>query len=110
MTGEITLRGKVLIIGGLKEKSLAARRVGIKTVLIPDGNKRDIEELPDVVKNELTFIPVKTVDEVFDYVLEGGSGFTLNTQEPAKTAKKKRASKNTTTTPESNNNQPVGIC
>ncbi len=73
MTGEITLRGKVLPIGGLKEKSLAARRLGIKTVVIPDGNKREIEELPEVVKKEVTFVPVKNVDEVFDLVLEGGA-------------------------------------
>ena len=68
MTGEITLRGKVLPIGGLKEKSLAARRVGIKTVLIPFANKRDIAELPQVVKNEITFLPVEQIDEVFDVV------------------------------------------
>ena len=72
MTGEISLRGKVLPIGGLKEKSLAARRVGIQTVIIPEGNARDIEELPEVVKNEISFIPVKTVDQVFDVVLECG--------------------------------------
>ena len=56
-------------IGGLKEKSLAARRVGIKTVIIPDGNARDVDELPAVVKEEITFIPVKQVDEVFAVVL-----------------------------------------
>ncbi len=72
MTGEITLRGKVLPIGGLKEKSLAARRVGIQKVIIPEGNKKDLDELPEVVKNELTFFPVKRVEEVFDLVLEGG--------------------------------------
>ena len=75
MTGEITLRGRVLPIGGLKEKSLAARRLGIKTVVIPDGNKREIEELPEVVKTDVNFIPVKSVDEVFDLVLEGGTAF-----------------------------------
>ena len=75
MTGEITLRGKVLPIGGLKEKSLAARRLGIKTVVIPEGNRRDIDELPEVVKKEITFVPVKSVDEVFSLVLEGGEGY-----------------------------------
>ncbi|MBE5745003.1 MAG: endopeptidase La [Clostridiales bacterium] len=65
MTGEITLRGKVLPIGGLKEKALAARRVGIKTVIIPKGNEKDLEELPTVVKEEISFIPVDEVDEVF---------------------------------------------
>ena len=93
MTGEITLRGKVLPIGGLKEKSLAARRVGIKTVLIPDGNKKDIDELPAVVRNELTFIPVKQVDEVFAVVLEGGEKYVEPTPDKPKTPKKKRTPK-----------------
>ena len=65
MTGEITLRGKVLPIGGLKEKSLAARRLGIKKVIIPYGNASEIEELPAVVQKDVEFIPVKQVDEVF---------------------------------------------
>ncbi len=90
MTGEITLRGKVLPIGGLKEKTLAARRVGIKTVLIPEGNKREIAELPEVVKKELTLIPVKEVNEVFDLVLEGGNKLPTAEQKPKKrTAKPK---------------------
>ena len=89
MTGEISLRGKVLPIGGLKEKSLAARRVGIKTVVIPDGNKRDIGELPNVVKKDILFIPVKSVDEVFDLVLEGGETYSPNKE------KSKRAPKTT---------------
>ena len=88
MTGEITLRGKVLPIGGLKEKSLAARRLGIKTVLIPDGNKREIEELPEVVKKEITFIPVKQVDEVFDVVLEGGTCYHQPTADKPKRVRK----------------------
>ena len=75
MTGEITLRGKVLPIGGLKEKSLAARRLGIKTVVIPEGNRKDLEELPEVVKKDVTFIPVKSVDAVFDLLLEGGASY-----------------------------------
>ena len=109
MTGELTLRGKVLIIGGLKEKSLAARRVGINTVIIPDGNKRDIEELPEVVKNDLTCIPVKTVDEVFDYVLEGGSGFSASSDDAPKSNKKKRATK-LPPTPDTTPQRPVGVC
>ncbi len=70
MTGEITLRGKVLPIGGLKEKALAARRVGIKTVLIPDGNKREVSELPETLQKDVRFIPVKDVNEVFDVVFD----------------------------------------
>ncbi len=68
MTGEITLRGKVLAIGGLKEKSLAANRAGIKTVLIPKANVRDLKEVPQTVKDNLEFIPVESVEEVFKKV------------------------------------------
>ena len=94
MTGEITLRGKVLPIGGLKEKSLAARRLGIKTVIIPDGNKREIAELPDVVKQDVTFIPVKWVDEVFDLLLEGGANYeAYKTAQPKPTKKRVAKSK-----------------
>ena len=66
MTGEITLRGKVLPIGGLKEKALAARRIGIKNVIIPIGNEKDIEEIPETVRKDVKFYPVERVDEVFD--------------------------------------------
>jgi ATP-dependent Lon protease len=69
MTGEITLRGEVLKIGGLKEKLLAARRGGIKMVLIPEGNIRDLKEIPDNIKNELDIRPVKWIDEVLNLVL-----------------------------------------
>jgi ATP-dependent Lon protease len=69
MTGEITLRGEVLKIGGLKEKLLAARRGGIKTVLIPEGNVRDLKEIPDNIKAELEIKPVRWIDEVLDIVL-----------------------------------------
>ena len=65
MTGEITLRGRVLPIGGLKEKSMAARRNGIGTVLIPKDNVRDLEDIDQTVRAALRFIPVGTVDEVF---------------------------------------------
>src|SRR4030095_2239860 len=64
MTGEITWRGRVLPIGGLKEKLLAALHAGIKTVLIPKENEKDLAEIPDNVKKGLTIIPVTTVDEV----------------------------------------------
>ena len=65
MTGEITLRGRVLAIGGLKEKTMAALRNGLKTVLIPKDNVRDLEEIDQTVRAALKFIPVSTVDEVF---------------------------------------------
>src|SRR4030088_1007253 len=69
MTGEITLRGRVLPIGGLKEKLLAALRGGLKTVLIPADNEKDLAEIPDNVKRGLKIIPVKTVDEALNYAL-----------------------------------------
>jgi len=69
MTGEITLTGKVLPIGGLKEKALAAMRHGIKTIIIPYNNRKDLEDIPEEFRNTLTFIPVKTIDDVLDVVL-----------------------------------------
>ena len=69
MTGEITLRGQVLPIGGLKEKLLAAHRGGIKTVLIPDENRRDLKEIPDNIKADLDIKPVKWIDEVLSVAL-----------------------------------------
>ncbi len=70
MTGEITLRGEVTAIGGLKEKLLAALRGGIKTVLIPEENAKDLQEIPDNVKNGLEIIPVKWIDQVLQIALE----------------------------------------
>ena len=70
MTGEITLRGRVLPIGGLKEKALAAYREGISTILLPKENARDIEELPESVRCKLRFIPVENMDEVLRHVWE----------------------------------------
>lgn len=71
MTGEITLRGRVLPIGGLKEKSLAAYRIGVKDVIIPQGNIKDLEEVPEVVKNSVHFIPVESVGDVFKNAIIG---------------------------------------
>lgn len=68
MTGEITLTGRVLPIGGLKEKSLAAMRHGIKTIIIPDKNKKDLEEIPEECRKSITFIPVKTIEDVLAIV------------------------------------------
>ena len=70
MTGEITLRGEVLPIGGLKEKLLAARRGGIKTVIIPKENERDLKEVPDNIKEHLDIRAVKWIDEVLAIALE----------------------------------------
>ncbi|MBQ8684648.1 MAG: endopeptidase La [Clostridia bacterium] len=82
MTGEITLRGKVLPIGGLKEKALAARRVGIKTVVVPQGNEKDLAGLPSVLKEEVQFLPVSDVKEVFEVA--------FIKEEKAKTAKPRK--------------------
>ena len=70
MTGEITLRGEVTAIGGLKEKLLAAHRGGIKTVLIPEENVKDLQDIPENVKNQLEIVPVKWIDQVLEVALE----------------------------------------
>jgi ATP-dependent Lon protease len=70
MTGEITLRGEVLPIGGLKEKLLAAHRGGIETVLIPADNEKDLAEIPKNIKDKLNIVPVKWIDEVFELALQ----------------------------------------
>ena len=70
MTGEITLHGRVLAIGGLKEKLLAAVRSHIKTVLIPEENRKDLREIPDEVKDALTIIPVSRIEQVFEHAFE----------------------------------------
>ncbi len=70
MTGEITLRGKVLPVGGIKEKVLGARRAGINTVILPKRNEKDLEEVPESVRKEMNFVFVETIDEVLRYALE----------------------------------------
>jgi ATP-dependent Lon protease len=70
MTGEITLRGKVLPVGGIKEKVLAAKRAGISTVILPKRNAKDLEELADNVRQEMTFFFVETIDEALEHALE----------------------------------------
>jgi ATP-dependent Lon protease len=70
MTGEITLRGTVLPIGGLNEKAVAARRAGIGTILIPQGNAKDLSEVPEEVREALEFIPVENMDRVLELALD----------------------------------------
>jgi ATP-dependent Lon protease len=69
MTGEITLKGKILPVGGVKEKILAARRAGIKTVILPRKNESDLSEVPEIVKKGIAFVFVDSLDEVFGKVL-----------------------------------------
>jgi ATP-dependent Lon protease len=70
MTGEITLSGKVLPVGGIKEKMLAAHRYGVKTILLPEKNMQDLEELPKKIRSEIKFIPVNHMDQVLKLALE----------------------------------------
>ncbi|HAE91628.1 MAG TPA: endopeptidase La, partial [Tissierella sp.] len=69
MTGEITLRGRVLPVGGIKEKVLAANRMGIKKVLLPIENEKDLEEIPDKIRKKMTFVLVKSMKEVLEHAL-----------------------------------------
>ena len=95
MTGEITLRGEVLKIGGLKEKLLAARRGGIKTVLIPEDNVGDLREIPDKIKDNLDIKPVRWIDEVFKIVLtEEPKPWADDKAKVSKTIKKTKNTKN----------------
>jgi ATP-dependent Lon protease len=80
MTGEITLRGKVLPVGGIKEKVLAARRAGIKTIILPKRNERDLEDIPAEVRAELTFKFVETMDEVLNLALRNGASEHASTE------------------------------
>jgi ATP-dependent Lon protease len=70
MTGEITLRGNVLPVGGIKEKVLAARRSGLKTVVLPEPNRKNLEEIPKPLRRDLNFVFVRDVQEVFDVALD----------------------------------------
>ncbi|ANU23619.1 endopeptidase La [Planococcus donghaensis] len=71
MTGEITLRGRVLPIGGIKEKTLSAHRAGLKTIILPIDNERDLEDIPETIRNEMTFKLVSQADEALEIALEG---------------------------------------
>jgi len=70
MTGEITLRGQVLRIGGVKEKVLAAHRNGLRTIILPKGNEQDLDDVPDEIKQSMKFLFADTVDDVLDSALE----------------------------------------
>jgi len=88
MTGEITLRGQVLAIGGLKEKLLAAHRGGIKTVIIPAENEKDLKEIPDNIKSDLKIMPVKWIDEVLDLALAYAPEAAVDQEKNRKSGKK----------------------
>jgi ATP-dependent Lon protease len=81
MTGEISLRGKVLPVGGIKEKILAAHRAGIKKVVLPEKNRADLDEIPETVKKEMKFIPVKDMGEVQKHALQNNSGRSSTSRE-----------------------------
>jgi ATP-dependent Lon protease len=82
MTGEITLRGQVLPVGGIKQKILAASRVGINTVILPERNERDLDDIPEEIRNQMSFIFAERVDDVFAAALRNGSTETKE-QEPS---------------------------
>jgi ATP-dependent Lon protease len=69
MTGELTLSGRVLPVGGVKEKVLAARRAGVKTVILPKGNEKNLDDIPDYIKKEMNLVLVEHVQEVLDLTL-----------------------------------------
>ena len=91
MTGEITLHGKVMPIGGLREKSMAAYKANIRTVIIPEENQADLEEIDEVVKNAVQFIPVRSLSEVFEIALEKPTKKTKSGSTKTKTKKKKHS-------------------
>ena len=87
MTGEITLSGLVLPVGGIREKALAARRHGIKTFILPARNEPDLAELPPEVKREMQFVPARTLEDVLKVALPGGGSQPEVSPEPAIAAK-----------------------
>jgi ATP-dependent Lon protease len=95
MTGEITLRGRVLTIGGLKEKVLAALRAGVKTVLLPRGNEKDLDDIPDYVKEKVDLIPVAHLDEVLAIAFKSNSQGNASRSNAANNLKVARRSRRT---------------
>jgi len=94
MTGEITLRGQVLPVGGIKEKVLAAHRAGLQTVILPNRNEKDLEDLPQEVRNSMKFVLVEKVDQVFEAALAAAVKPGVNGHKPArKTATPARSSR-----------------
>ncbi len=91
MTGEVTITGRVLPVGGIKEKFLAAYREGVKTILFPHTNEKDVSEIPEKVRKELTLIPVKHMDEVLPLALEGYKASAAKKPSAKKTVKKATA-------------------
>jgi ATP-dependent Lon protease len=83
MTGEITLRGQVLPVGGIKQKVLAAARVGIKTIILPARNRVDLEDIPEEIRKELCFVFAERVDDVFHAALDSGADTGEGRQTPA---------------------------
>ncbi len=106
MTGEITLRGQVLPIGGLKEKVLAAHRNGLRTVILPKRNRFDLDDVPEEIKNDMKFVFVETMDEVLDAALEPPTA--RNEQKAAKTAKAARRPAKTSRKSSKNAKSPAG--
>ncbi len=84
MTGELTLRGKVLPVGGIKEKVIAAHRLGLTSIILPERNEKDLEDIPDEIRNNLKFILVQHVDQVIDVALEEAVERSVNSHRPDK--------------------------
>ena len=109
MTGEITLRGRVLAIGGLREKSMAAYREGMKTVLIPKDNEPDLYEVDDEVKKNLTFLPMQSLTQVLNAALLKPQN-AKKAKAPSRTHAKKKAADAAIVPPTAEKPQPGAVC